>query len=46
MFLLAPFQTFLDKITTETHKEARTETPFNPIDGHRNFFRCASMDHR
>ena len=29
---------------------ARTETPFNPIDGpidgHRNFFRCASMDHR
>ena len=28
----------------------RTETPFNPIDGpidgHRNFFRWASMDHR
>ena len=29
---------------------SRTETPFNPIDGpidgHRNFFRWASMDHR
>ena len=24
-------------------KPTRTETPFNPIDGHRNFFRWASM---
>ena len=32
---------FLPDVTWKSHwcKHTRTETPFNPIDGHRNFFR-------
>ena len=46
-----------EKPVTKDELHSRTETPFNPIDGpieahrwpidgHRNFFRWASMDHR